>query len=169
MMLQYIGAILVICACGGYGFLLAANYRREEKYLKQFLDAVHFMECELEYNLTSLPQLCAEAGQKAGGKVGAVFAAFSEQLALQKYSEPAACMEIALKESALTGNIAELFTFLGRSVGRFDLDGQRKGLQQIQNECSCLLTKMQENRDVRIRNYQTLGLCAGAALAILFI
>jgi len=28
---------------------------------------------------------------------------------------------------------------------------------------------MSKDRDVRLRSYQTLGLCAGAALAILFV
>ena len=31
------------------------------------------------------------------------------------------------------------------------------------------LKEHNENQDVRIRSYQTLGLCAGAAIAILFI
>ena len=58
---------------------------------------------------------------------------------------------------------------LGQSLGRFDIPGQVSGLisikQSVERELNALLTNM----EVRIRSYKTLGLCAGAALAILFI
>ena len=58
---------------------------------------------------------------------------------------------------------------LGRWLGRFDLDGQLKGLDAVRQECRRHLEELNNNREVRLRSYQTLGLCAGAAIAILFI
>ena len=65
-----------------------------------------------------------------------------------------------------TKGILECF---GRSLGRFDLEGQLKGLEAARQECRRHLVQLSNNRDSRIRSYQTLGLCAGAAMAILFI
>lgn len=58
---------------------------------------------------------------------------------------------------------------LGQTLGRFDLPGQLRGLESIRRTCRRELDELAKNRDVRLRSYQTLGLCAGAALAILFI
>ena len=61
------------------------------------------------------------------------------------------------------------FRQLGLRMGRFDLDGQLKGLESVRSDCRTQLKALEQNRDIRLQNYQTLGLCAGAALAILLI
>ena len=50
----------------------------------------------------------------------------------------------------------------------FDLAGQLKSLKALQRACQDALVSLERDKDVRMRNYQTLGLCAGAALAIIF-
>ena len=58
---------------------------------------------------------------------------------------------------------------LAHSFGKFDLENQLEGLENIKVECKRQLSAMLDNRDARLRTYQTLGLCAGAALVIIFI
>ena len=58
---------------------------------------------------------------------------------------------------------------MGSSLGRFDLEGQLQGLESVRIYCREQLDELSKDRDVRLRSYQTLGLCAGAALAILFV
>ena len=65
----------------------------------------------------------------------------------------------------LRKNLADL----GTSLGRFDLPGQLKGLEAARISCRRDLEELSRDRDVRLRSYQTLGLCAGCALAILFL
>jgi hypothetical protein len=54
-------------------------------------------------------------------------------------------------------------------MGKFDIDGQINGLEAVRSLCRRMLDELTSGREVRLRNYQTLGLCAGAALVILFI
>jgi len=61
------------------------------------------------------------------------------------------------------------FRLLGTSLGRYDLPGQVKGLQNVREECTLELEKMKNNQEERLRSYQTLGLCAGTALVILLL
>jgi stage III sporulation protein AB len=63
----------------------------------------------------------------------------------------------------------EVLSLLGESLGKFDLSGQLRGLEGIRSECHRRLDALSENQEVRLRSYKTLGLCAGAALVILFI
>ena len=60
-----------------------------------------------------------------------------------------------------------LFRNLGSSLGRFDLSGQLKGLQSVRGECLRELESLEKNQPERLKSYQTLGMCAGAALVII--
>jgi hypothetical protein len=58
---------------------------------------------------------------------------------------------------------------LGRSMGRFDLPGQLSALESVRSSCRRDLAQFTDSRDTRLRNYKTLGLCAGASLVILLV
>jgi hypothetical protein len=58
---------------------------------------------------------------------------------------------------------------LGQSLGRFDLPGQLRGLERAIRETELVLRTVREGAPERRRSWQTLGLCVGAALAILLI
>ena len=55
MSYKWVGAVLVIAACGGFGVSLAAGHRRQERLLRLLLRARHTMRWELQYRLTPLP------------------------------------------------------------------------------------------------------------------
>ena len=54
-------------------------------------------------------------------------------------------------------------------MGRYDLEGQLQGIQTVKMECHGYLDELERHRAERLRSYQTLGLCAGAALVIIFV
>lgn len=170
MILKLFGAALVIIACGGVGFRLAANHRQEEQDLRQFLGALDYMECELQYHLTPLPALCRQTATEFTGRIGNVFLELSIEMEAQNASDTEACMQLALARNPdISSNTTEIMNLLGKSIGRFDIDGQLMGLESVRQECRRRLSILETNREVRLRSYQTLGLCAGAALAILFV
>lgn len=171
MTTKWIGAMLVIAGCGGFGFSLAAAHRREVRELQGLLRSLEFMQWELTYRLTPLPELCAQAGREAGGVLMKVFSDLSGELNRQISPDVPSCMQVSLGRyrSALTPRGRKLLFQLGRSLGRFDLAGQLKSLKALQRACQDALVSLERDKDVRMRNYQTLGLCAGAALAIIFV
>ena len=170
MYLKWIGAAIVILGCGGFGFRLAFSHRQEEKNLRQFVSVLDYMECELEYRLTSLPNLCRQAAAISTGAIHSLFTALSQELESQVAPDAQYCMNAAIsKTTGLSPLLQEQLNNLGKSLGRFDLPGQLRGLCAVRQECARVLEKLTENKDVRLRGYQTLGLCAGAALAILFL
>lgn len=170
MTIKLLGAILVFTGCGGCGFAMAASHRREENALRQYLIALEFMECDLSCRLTPLPELCANAARVTTGCVQALLQNLAQELESQVSPDAECCMRAAIAAtSGLPDRLAELLTELGASLGRFDLPGQLKGLASAQSQGKLALDALMENRDNRLRSYQTLGLCAGAALAILFL
>lgn len=170
MSIRVVGAVLIVIGSGGFGFLIAASYRREERLLRQLLNALDYMQCELQYHLTPLPELCRQVAASAGGAIRFVFANLATKLEDQITPDVEKCMSDVLaglrEMPKLTRESLEL---LGRSLGRFDLDGQLRGLESVRQVCRRGLDTLSQNAAIRNRSYQTLGLCAGAALAILFI
>ena len=170
MTMKWIGALLVIAGCGGVGFTMAANYRQEERCLRALLRALDYMACELQFRLTPLPELCRTAGKECGGPAGQALTALASELENQISPDADSCMYAALiKMENLPTSTAEALTLLGKSLGRFDLEGQLQGIESVRSHCRRELTVLEAGRDQRIRGYQTLGVCAGAALAILFV
>ena len=170
MYLKMVGAILVILGCGGFGFKLAAIHIREEKTLKQLVSILDYMGCELQYRLTPLPVLCRQAAAESSGVIYHILLALATELEDQISPDVESCMNAALNRTKDVPDLTlETFKLLGHSLGRFDMDGQLKGLEAVRQECRKKIDTLNKNKDVRLRNYQTLGLCAGAALAILFI
>lgn len=169
-MLKVIGVILVIAGCGSVGFRIAANYRKEEKSLSQLIGMLDYMECELQYRLTPLPDLCRQVAKTFSSTPGKVFLSLSLEMESQISPDMLHCMMTVLdKYKTLPPITKEELLLLGKSVGRFDLEGQLKGLEAVRQDCRRNLELLGNNRDSRLRSYQTLGLCAGAALAILLI
>lgn len=170
MMLKWIGAALIIIGCGGFGFSLAAVHRREEKSLQLMISGLDFMQCELQYHLTPLPDLCRQTARQLSGSVQALFLNLAKELEDQIRPDAAHCMMAALyKTEDLPRHCQEAAQNLGKTMGKFDLEGQLTGLETVRNQCRGWLDELTNGREVRLRNYQTLGLCAGAALVILFI
>lgn len=169
MTYKWMGAILIITGCGGFGFSMASNYRKEVKTFQQLIHILHFMECELQYRLTPLPELCRLAGREGKGIVRDIFLNLSEELQRQYAPDVCSCMAEALKKNpGLPVRLRNQLLRLGHSLGRFELSGQVQGLQAVRTVCEEEVSRLNEGRENRLRSYRTLGLCAGTALVILF-
>lgn len=170
MLYKWIGAVLIVAGCSGCGFWIAAGKRREEQLLRQLAGILQFMESDLQYRLTPLPELCRMAAGETRGVLRSVFLNVYRELNWRKLPDAGSCMYAAIQRSGeLPPSVRRLLVQLGHTLGRFDLDGQLQGLRAVQKRCEESLEKIRTNREERLRSYQTLGICAGAALAVILI
>lgn len=131
---------------------------------------LEYMECELRYRLTPLPALCAATAGQASGALKDLFLILTQELENQISPDAGSCMHAALSRCrGLPQQVVQCLQELGKTLGMFDIDGQIKGLEATQQTCRRNLQFLRQNKDNRLRSYQTLGLCAGAAIVILFI
>lgn len=170
MNLKFIGALCVIAGCGSCGFMMTSQYLSNMRLLRNLTIVLDYMECEIQYRCTPLPQLCHQAGEQVTGKVRQIFLLLADELDAQISPDVHLCMSSVLDR---LGNIwSPLHTILLRlscSLGKFDMPGQLRALENARDACREKLSQLQEGKDSRLRSYQTLGLCAGAAIAILFV
>lgn len=170
MIFRWVGACLIVLGCGSFGIIIASNYRKEMITLKKLIAALDYMECELQYRMSALPDLCRQTAAELDGILKSIFSSLAVELEDQISPDVQQCMKSVLaKTKNVPVQTSHCLCQLSHSLGRFDLQGQIKGLESARQECRVRLSKLSGNADVRIRSYQTLGLCAGAALVILLM
>lgn len=170
MSVKIFGAILILVACAGFGIIIAYNHRREISAMRKLIGALDFLDCELQYRMCALPDLCRRTAAESDGLIRQVFLKLANELEAQVSPDVRRCMHSVLaKTKDVPSATVECLQLLGDLLGRFDLQGQVKGLQSVRQACRVKLNKLMGNTEVRVRSYQTLGLCAGAAIVILLI
>lgn len=170
MNLKLIGAVMIIVCCSGFGFSLAARHLDEIQCYKVLIKILEYMSWELHYRLTPLPQLCRQAAMHGKHRIFTVFQKFAAELDNQVAPDAYACMQNVTNRTAnLPDSVKESIMELSECLGRFDLEGQLQGIESTRNLCFAKLNDLEKNKDVRLRSYQTLGICAGAAVVILLI
>lgn len=168
-MIRVFGAALLIAGCGGFGFSIAASQRREMRMLRQLIAVLQQMEWELKYRMTELPELCQIAANSVSGPLRAVFEALERKLERREVTDISGCLNGIVYEQELPKRVQKNLKQLGSSLGRYDLEGQLQGLEVVRRQCRKDLEELEENSVQRLRSYQILALCTGAALVILFV
>ena len=132
-MIQWIGAICVVGACGACGFSMAASYTGLQRCLQQLQNGLELMQCQMEYQMTELPELCAILASACTGPVGKFFGTLGQELAAGR------CVGGADLRGPDPGRDRELpeacrslLSQLGKSLGQLDLAGQLRGLAAAQ-------------------------------------
>ena len=119
--------------------------------------------------MTPLPDLCLIAADSVNGIMREVFTALSLELNQQISPNVSLCMHNVLSTHSTPMQANILLEKLGKNLGRFDYNGQLKGITAIYHEANNKLTSLVNNQEARIRSYRTFGLCAGLAIVILLI
>ena len=167
---RLIGAICVVVACGGAGFIMTVQYLLKIQTLTDIVAVLNYMENELQYRCTPLPTLCRSAAKQVNGKIGCIFTYMADELEAQVSPNAELCMMNVLEKLDITcSSLNAILLDLSRNLGKFDISGQLRALECARNICSEELKQLQRDKKNRVRSYQTLGLCTGAAIAILFV
>ena len=95
---KWIGAVLVVVGCGGFGFSLARETLRQEALLRGLLTSLELMENEIRCRLTPLPQLCALAARGRNGALRAFFLSLGADLEKGTASGPQQCAARILEQ-----------------------------------------------------------------------
>jgi stage III sporulation protein AB len=164
-----LGACLVVVSCGAYGYYAAVRQQKELQILRQFLYVLQRMECELNYRLPALADLCMSVAESVTGVLRLTLINLASELNTQILPDATSCLQKVLSEVNVSPKIRRLLERLAQSLGNFDADGQIKGICALQNETEQMLNLMACNQDMRLRSFRTLSLCAGAAVALLLI
>lgn len=170
MYLRWIGASLILAGCTWTGLSAATSFSLQEHMLCQLQHVLSYMMCQLQYRQLPLPTLCRQASLESPGTVGRILSDLSEALDSQIEPDVFGCMQRVLGNYRLPGKrMQRIFLLLGRNLGCFDLQGQITGLEEVASICEQEQKPLSQKKQNVMRSYRTLGVCAGAALVILFL
>ena len=170
MVIKLIGAGLIIVGCGSFGFLVANGIKKECITLRQFIIAVEFMLCEINYRMTPLPELFRLTSSVCSGSMCKFFLNAANELDKHTSIVPQTCILNALKISKdLPKYTTECILLLSQTIGTFNLSGQLKVLEHVKAEATRKLQQASDNQENKLKYYKTLGLSAGTALVIIFV
>lgn len=170
MTIRILGAFLIMSGCTGVGYAMSRSFRREEQEMEDLVKCLEWMICEMNYRMPPLASLFRAAADMCNGTVSQTMERFAQELEQQLTPNAGICMQVAIAAVPnLPEKVAGHLRSLGTSLGQFDVEGQLDRLEAASVLCKQDLRHMSSGRDTRIRNYQTLGICAGVVLVIIFI
>ena len=168
-MLRLLGAALVTLSASLVGFGFARGVRRQCAQLEGLLWALDFMQAELSSRLTPLPQLLSACRQR---DVALFFEAAGRALSVP----PGCTVPVSFKRGfqaspGLSPGQEAVQTLYGLStaLGRFDLESQLAAIERAKGSITSVLLQLQAQKRARCRSYETIGICAGLALAVILL
>lgn len=168
MVLQWVGAAMIIVACGGCGMAYAVSIRKEEQLLYQLYHVLQWMECELSCRAMPLYQVFCNAAQHCEAPLQGILESVSARLDQRDQPDAGSCILQVLNTCGeMPQPVCRILTMCGRSLGEFHLEGQLKELAAVRVECGRILEEYRHNRENRVRTAQVLGFSVGIALAII--
>lgn len=169
-MIRILGAILVLVGCAVFGFLVARTYRREATYLREYIDLLNDIECELQYRAGRLSEIFSNLSQSRKGPIHSFCIALSDELEAQVQPSVPNCVFAAVRRTEdLPERVRKYLIKMGQSLGQFDISGQLLELRAIRSEAENELSVMVNEQELKTKNAKTLGICAGVTIIILLI
>lgn len=169
-MVKIAGVCLILLGAGGFGIQKATIFFRQLAQLREFSCMLELLSCELNYTLLPLGQLCRQTAQRTGSTCARFLSIYAAAVEANKPPASAAREALGKVKGLYLPNDASLALLeLFGALGRYDLDGENRLLELTQRRLKQALHRCECEKRPIARGYAALGLCTGAALAILLL
>ena len=157
-------------AAAGFGFARAV--RRRQRQLTALIGALDYCKNEILYRFTPLPELFSGLAKGEEPAVAAFFEACAAKMEASCSASPQAVIREAMQQTPgleWSAQTRETLQDLAFSLGRFDVEGQGRAIDLAQTRLQRELEEIRAGSRSRCRSYETLGICAGLALAVILL
>lgn len=169
-MIRWLGVICILGSCGYVGFSMAGRCLGEIRSLEMLDRSLELMICQMEYRLTDIPELCDILSSACSGPVRKVFLELGKEVQKRDTPNAAVAMALAIERTPeLPPACGEILQSLSTGLGKMDLAGELRDLEYARSQVKQNLEARRAGREGRVKSYRVLGLCGGAALAILLL
>lgn len=171
-MIKVAGVIFIVASAGSMGVRVALSLRRRCALLRQLMAALQLLKNELSFCGTPLPQAFALMAAACEGPLERLFSKIAKDMDKRRWLTPLAAMQQALQEVPELpqgDRIGLILLELAGKLGKYDLDSQRQALELALNQLEEERQKAEREQSVKGKTYETLGICAGLAAAILLL
>lgn len=171
-MIRFLGAGLVVLAAGSVGFGYARQVKLQCEQMRGLCWALDYMQSEMSSRLTPLTEIFILLSSCRQKDVALFFKACAGALS----KSPGCTLPLAFQRGFQVSNALcpgeksrQALGNLSLSLGRFELEAQLAALEAAKRQITDELLELESQKRARCRSYETIGLCAGLALAVIFL
>ena len=170
MVAKILGAATIVSGCAAFGLCSAYKERKETQQLRTLIHLLDSFKLELMHSSPSIANIIRKVATDDQNQVHCLFRQLADVLDQHVSPNVSSCMDKVIEAfPTLTDTVRSALCLVGRSLGAYGLELQLSGLSSIRASISQTLKKLREGQQERHRCMQTLWLCAGAGIAILFV
>ena len=155
-MLKLVGAVLIIFASAGLGYLKSRELMLHEKNLEEFLQVILCLKGEIRCGNSSLSDALRDTA--------CIEANTEEKLSIIFQN----CTENYLTDLKLDEDERRKISLLGEKLGYLDREMQIRQLELYETDFLYLLQNLRKDKEEKKKIYRSLGAMGGILLAILF-
>ena len=171
-MIKLLGTAMILLGSGSAGFGFARTVRIQLRQLNALLAALEVMKSEIEYRLTPLPEMFSALGEGTEPVTAEFFRSCAALMQADRELPPPLVLGRAMDQTPglrWSARTRETVRNLAFSLGKFDLGGQVRAIELAQERLRAELAEAQAGSRARCRSYETIGICAGLALAVILL
>ncbi len=172
-MIKLVGSTFIVFALGTCGWVIANNYIRRPKELREIQSAFNILETEISYAVNTLPEALDNVCRQSMGTTLFLFETMRKMLEDEGgYSAEEAwkhSVESMYKVSALCEEDKNVLIEFGSMLGTFGREEQLRHLELLIKRLSVLEEKALCEAEKNSRLYKYFGISLGLIIVILLI
>lgn len=170
-LLNVLGAVSVITALGGAGFVVARSYSERPRVLRSLQAALTMLVTEITYAATPLPEALERIARHSPSAVAEFALSVANGLESGDGASTAEAWRQAVYEQrgrwSLTGSDEDVLLDLGGYLGRSLADDQEKHLRLALTQLARRQDEAEADAVVQTRLWRYLGLCVAGLIVLL--
>lgn len=166
------GIVFIIISAGSVGLQISLALRNRCRFLHQLRSAIQLLKNEIVVCATPLPQAFALMAASLNGSAESVFSKVAYEMNQRRWMTASAAMEQALLSDppmAKDTELCDLLQSMAAGLGKYDKESQVSALEMTIFRLDKLIDQAEQERSVKSKTYEVLGICAGLSIAILLL
>ena len=173
MLLKCIGIIILMAACGMFGFSLSYDYIMRMKNLEQLRKMLLLLQGEIKHKNSGISEAIKNVSIQMENGMGDFLKYVSQKFRKENITIKAAWNmgidDFLKKRSKLIEKDLTIIRELGGSLGVTDRETQIHNIHNCMDIIGITINELNVAKGEKCRLYRTLGVMAGAFMAIVFI
>lgn len=173
MLLKFVGIVFVMSACAMFGFSMSNDYMTRLKNLEQFKKLLLLLQGEIKHNNSGINEAVKRVAEKTDNVMREflkyVSEVFEQEQLTMREAWDRGVSDVLKKRTLLDEKDLLTIKEVGINLGVTDRETQIHNIHTCMDVIDMTMNELNVTRGEKCRLYRTLGVMAGAFMAIVLI
>jgi len=165
---KILGISFIALSSAAVGFQMSAMLRKRCALMRELDNLLQLLEQEIVTCGTPLPHAFALLSASTDGIWENVFSGIAKEMDKNRWATPHEAAQIVLNQ-VHDRDISEIMLPMMKKMGKYNIEAQTQGIESARRQLRMILQELEQERKMKSKTFQTLGICTGLAVAILLI